>query len=422
MNVMGRKQTVLITVLGSSPAVITETLYALYQHQQFPYKIVIFTTLHGKKKFEESDIRLQIECLCNELGIAHIKADQICLLVVTKDGAELEDIRSESDQSAMADFITKHVRLITHDDTNNIHASIAGGRKSMSFYMGYIFAMFAREDDSLSHVLVPPQYELVDFYYPTKQSKPLNYFDHNTQTWQPKLIDGKYLDAMDAKVELATIPFLRLNNSLTKSKEAIALAKDMSYSDCVAAYQLAHKPDDILIKVDTIKNIITINDRKLALADEYYAYYRTVLEACKNNTQMVKTIEIGKLSAKVLRYVADCKGLYLNKTLEEILEPKIAEDILEEIGDGKSLTAFLNIYKHAQTNGNQYYLDNNFHSKAKSAVLLAISQVHVGQTIQLCSINIVKNQLSTMSSNQVRQVTKNGYIGVMLNPIQIQIN
>ncbi len=37
----------LICVAGSSPAVVTETLYCLKDRENFPNKVVIFTTLLG---------------------------------------------------------------------------------------------------------------------------------------------------------------------------------------------------------------------------------------------------------------------------------------------------------------------------------------------------------------------------------------
>ena len=49
----------------------------------------------------------------------------------------------------------------------SLHVSIAGGRKTMGFYVGYALSLFARDQDRLSHVLVPPSLESrQDFFYP----------------------------------------------------------------------------------------------------------------------------------------------------------------------------------------------------------------------------------------------------------------
>ncbi len=65
----------------------------------------------------------------------------------------------EADNAAVADFITEEVREITADPNASLHVSIAGGRKTMGFYVGYALSLFGRAQDRLSHVLVPPAFE-----------------------------------------------------------------------------------------------------------------------------------------------------------------------------------------------------------------------------------------------------------------------
>lgn len=50
----------------------------------------------------------------------------------------------------------------------HIHASLAGGRKTMSYYLGQAMNLFGRKQDRLSHVLLKPEYEyqVGNFYYP----------------------------------------------------------------------------------------------------------------------------------------------------------------------------------------------------------------------------------------------------------------
>ncbi|MBV5299598.1 MAG: TIGR02584 family CRISPR-associated protein, partial [Rhodoferax sp.] len=76
------------------------------------------------------------------------------------------DIRSPADNRAAADFITAQVRAITADSGCALHASIAGGRKTMGFYLGYALSLFGRPQDRLSHVLVSEPFESsYDFFY-----------------------------------------------------------------------------------------------------------------------------------------------------------------------------------------------------------------------------------------------------------------
>jgi CRISPR-associated protein (TIGR02584 family) len=59
------------------------------------------------------------------------------------------------------------VRELTADPDCAIHASIAGGRKTMGFYLGYALSLFGRPQDRLSHVLVSSPFESnQNFFYP----------------------------------------------------------------------------------------------------------------------------------------------------------------------------------------------------------------------------------------------------------------
>ena len=44
----------------------------------------------------------------------------------------------------IADAITALVRALTADPGSAVHASIAGGRKTMGFYLGYALSLFGR--------------------------------------------------------------------------------------------------------------------------------------------------------------------------------------------------------------------------------------------------------------------------------------
>ena len=77
-------------------------------------------------------------------------------------------------QVAMADTMLRVLRRLTADPQCAIHASIAGGRKSMSFYMGYAMSLLARPQDRMSHVLVTQAgYEHPAFFYPTREPQPI---------------------------------------------------------------------------------------------------------------------------------------------------------------------------------------------------------------------------------------------------------
>ncbi len=191
----------LVAVTGMSPAVVTETLYGIYRNGlPWPQSISILTTAKGEQRLSGS-LPQAIESLCKRYGQT-LPALEVHVIPGAS-GEAIEDARSLEDHEALGDFILRHVRDLTRDENVRVHASIAGGRKTMTFYLGYAMSLFGRLQDRLSHVLVSEPYEtLPGFFYPTPE-----------QEW----IDGRNgerLDASQAEVVLADIPFLRLRDSL----------------------------------------------------------------------------------------------------------------------------------------------------------------------------------------------------------------
>lgn len=118
-------------------------------------------------------------------------------------GQPLGDIRTREDNERAADFITDMMRQLTADKRSALHVSIAGGRKTLGFYLGYALSLFGRPQDRLSHVLVSEPFESSwDFFYPTPYE--------NVITTR----DNKLANCAEAQVTLAEIPFVRLRDEL----------------------------------------------------------------------------------------------------------------------------------------------------------------------------------------------------------------
>jgi CRISPR-associated protein (TIGR02584 family) len=165
---------ILLAVTGLSPQVVTETLYGLALKRDpawIPTEIRIVTSRLGADNVRRTLLsedpgwfhRLREEYHLPEIAFA---CDDIHI-VTHGDGTPLDDIVEDRDNSAAADFITDQVRTLTADPAASLHVSIAGGRKTMGFYVGYALSLFGRAQDRLSHVLVSPPFEFLDdFYYP----------------------------------------------------------------------------------------------------------------------------------------------------------------------------------------------------------------------------------------------------------------
>ena len=233
---------VLMCVSGMSPAVITETLYALITRDEpfIPDEIHVVTTLTGKAK-------VLGELLAPDTGHFHrlmadwlpgraIRFDESTVHVIRQEkrdqplpGAhhfggllrqaaqphqpsvhvtELADIQTNEDNEAAANTIYREMRKLKAVPGTRLHASVAGGRKSMSFYMGHAFSLLADVDDSLSHVLVSEPFEnwQLHFYYPPRTPRTLSYLDAHKQPHE--------VSTADARIELAELSVLKLGGFL----------------------------------------------------------------------------------------------------------------------------------------------------------------------------------------------------------------
>ena len=235
---------ILLAVTGLSPQVVTETLYALVvkpgdgRMPFVPTEIHIITTGQGA-----AHARLNLLTdepgwfyrLCRDYHLPAIRFDDSTLHKVTDAaGQPLDDIRTPADNERVADCIAEIVRDLTADDTAAVHVSLAGGRKTMGYYLGYALSLYGRPQDRLSHVLVSAPFEShPEFYYPTREQRVI-------QTREAK---PRPLDCRDAVVELAEIPFVRMRHGLDdRLREGTA-----GFSDSVAAAQRALGPAELVI-------------------------------------------------------------------------------------------------------------------------------------------------------------------------------
>lgn len=247
---------VMVCVSGMTPAVITETLYALVTQKQFiPDAIHVITTNKGMEK-------IQKELLGNE-GHFHafmkdylpghtIRFDTSTISLIGSAQTPLEDITSDDDNRAAADTIYRVLRSIKAVPNTQMHVSIAGGRKSMSFYMGHAFSLVADADDELSHVLVTAAFEnpKLGFYYP-----PL-------QAWA-KEIDGKTYKSSDAQVTLAEVAALKLGALF--DADIPQRAKD-SFEFAVQLMQATIIPPYVDVYFSDEKGYLKILDQEISLS------------------------------------------------------------------------------------------------------------------------------------------------------------
>ncbi len=260
---------VLVLSLGMTPQVVTETLWVLLRREPpfLPEEIHLLTTGLGAEIIARELLggdggpnRLQE--LAREFGVT-LPEPEIHAI-------EEEDIRSGASSSAFGDLVVEVVRDITTRHPNaRIHASLAGGRKTMSFYMGYTLSLFGGLEDELSHVLVsPPAFENSrEFWWKYREPRTIRGFD-------PVERCEVRLNTADANIDLAPIPFLPLRhvggpNLLTRS--------DIGFEDAVALKRMAIA-GPILTFDDETRGIDIGGRLTVTLPPLNYSLYRLLAE------------------------------------------------------------------------------------------------------------------------------------------------
>ncbi len=240
---------VLLVVTGLSPQIVTETVFALTRRIDpafVPTEIHLLTTSYGAERARLtllSDEPGWFHRLVRDYSLPQIEFDEHTIHTLrSADGTLIEDIRTREENERVADALTDQIRELTADDDCALHLSIAGGRKTMSFYAGYALSLFGRAQDRLSHVLVSAPYESnQQFYYPTP-------YRHVIYTQPP---ENRPLDAREADVQLAEIPFVRLRHGLDDR----LLKGSAAFSEVVAAAQQTLESSALEIDLD-FKRII----------------------------------------------------------------------------------------------------------------------------------------------------------------------
>lgn len=291
---------ILLSVTGMSPAVVTETLYALVTEKNFiPSEIRVITTLQGKNKVLEALLGIVggrkekvgaleefIADYGSQYGFNYIHFDESCIDVISDaSGQKLADIRTPEENALASDQIVKLVGELCQDDETSVHVSIAGGRKTMGFFLGYALSLYGRKQDSLSHILVSPEFEnLPNFFYP----KPYSHLINDRE--------GRELDAAQGKVMLAEIPWVRLGLGVPET----LLNHQISYSDSVKkAQQILDEPKlKFLAPID--KRKVLFGETEIKLSHRGYALLLSLVIAKIQRWDFNIYDEMDKLSTTYL--------------------------------------------------------------------------------------------------------------------------
>lgn len=268
-------KTALVTVSGISPAILTETVWALARESPptIPDEIVVITTARGAADIESllltpredwgggSVWTTLRDAILTGAG-KNRDALQLSLRVIELPDPisgirkKADDLRTRADHDAAADFIVQTLAPFADAADCRVIASIAGGRKTMGALLYAAMSLLGSEADRVTHVLVNEPFETCrDFFYPDQPEAELVAHRLGREPLPVR--------AADARIELADIPFVPLRNKFAELNEP-----RRSFSGLMERYSRAEAGNPFrapVVSLDTDACLLTVNGRGVAL-------------------------------------------------------------------------------------------------------------------------------------------------------------
>lgn len=253
-------ETVLFAVTGMTPAVLTETVWALAKEKPaiLPDRVVVVTTTTGREQIERE--LFGEAAIWDRLRKAVKAGDRLRFGTTASDirvftaadartgcSRELDDLRTAEDNAAAANFVLEQLRGLAENPDTRILASIAGGRKTMGALLYACMTLIGREGDRVTHVLVNEPFEnprlLPKFYFPG---------------CGPKAVAG-----VAPRIELADLPFVPLRNRFRDLGEMPG-----SFAGMVKRYTTQLREDaahKAVVKLDEKAGTVTVDGVRVEL-------------------------------------------------------------------------------------------------------------------------------------------------------------
>jgi CRISPR-associated protein (TIGR02584 family) len=258
------KRRILLCVIGKTPQIVTETLYKLAVEQKpvfIPTEIHLITTSEGARSAQHALLGVggekgEFAKFCRDYSMHSIVFSQQNIHIISaSNGDFIDDAQGSRHNRITADFITHTVHQFTTDNNCAIHLSLAGGRKTMSYYAGYALSLYGRMQDRLSHVLVArPFQENQDFFYPPPQPRRI-------------AIGNTYYSTDEANIILADIPFVRMRCRIPQA----LLDGQMGFQDTVQTIQRFAEPE--IIEISITEKRVSLNTLTIPMDDADLAVY-----------------------------------------------------------------------------------------------------------------------------------------------------
>lgn len=275
------KRTVLVVGMGTSPAVLTETVWELAHLADpvLPDEVSVIATKSGR------DMALST-LLVGENGVwkrllTTLRDEGVDLegklvfgaasihVIPDASGSEMNDLRTGDDNLRAADFMLGELRKYTESPDTVVLCSIAGGRKTMSALLFSCLTLLGREGDKVYHVLLPPGFE--------QGTEPTFFFPEPGVTYLAKATGRKY-KASKVRSELFEVPFVRMRGWYQEKFKTIP----PSYRTLVSKVQSSAPPAIIWpeIEIDAWNGWVTLNGHQVAMSRPCFALLVLLANGC----------------------------------------------------------------------------------------------------------------------------------------------
>ena len=324
-----RDRTILIAGMGTSPAVLTETVWAL-AHQEKPVvpdEVVVIATKSGKDALRAA-VMSGAPCVWERLKAA-LRKEKIAIdgklvfgdtsirVIPDENGNEVDDLRTGADNLRAADFMLGELRKYTEDTETTILCSIAGGRKTMSALLFSCMTLLGREQDKVYHVLLPPVFE--------QGVEPPFFFPEPGVTYTAKATGKKY-KANKVQSELFEVPFVRMRGWYQEKFKNIP----PSYRTLISKVQTVAPPAVAYpeIEIDAWNGWVTLNGRQVAMSRPCFAAIVALASGCEPKKLHAKLCELHAQHGAV-----ECDWLSTFREGTLFANPDFAEDISKTLSN-----------------------------------------------------------------------------------------
>ena len=255
---------------GLAPQVITEMLWWLAGREEgpriVPDAIHVVTTRKGAGIIEERVLGPEgkLAEFCREFGLPDLNDRLHVSLPEAANTEDADDARDVETNVGYANCVTRLLRELTDDPANRIRACLAGGRKAMSFYMGYAMSLLGKSDDDLCHVLVSPAFEnSEEFWWKPKKPRMIRV--------GPKGQEQRR-STEEAEIDVAPIPFVRLRYLMPEK----SLDKLNDFQELVTEANSGVERQRIVLTDSRLE--VRFGDQAATFPPKLYAFYRMVAE------------------------------------------------------------------------------------------------------------------------------------------------